>query len=198
MTSNYLTTSQAAHRLGVSVRTVQQWVERGMLTSWKTEGGHRRLDLSAVEALATRTASTQALAARERALKLLIVEDDAAMLRLYRARIALWELPVQIFSAPNGYEGLVMVGETQPQLLVCDLRLPGVNGFEIVRSLRRMDRYRTLDVVVVSGLAENEVQAHGGLPDRVELMGKPVDFQRLQSIACAALQQIGHPRSPTW
>lgn len=198
MTSNYLTTSQAAHRLGVSVRTVQQWVERGMLTSWKTEGGHRRLDLSAVEALATRTASTQALAARERALKLLIVEDDAAMLRLYRARIALWELPVQIFSAPNGYEGLVMVGETQPQLLVCDLRLPGVNGFEIVRSLRRMDRYRTLDVVVVSGLAENEVQAHGGLPDRVELMGKPVDFQRLRSIACGALQQFGDPRIPTW
>lgn len=189
MASNYLTTTQAARHLGVSVRTVQQWVERGLLTSWKTEGGHRRLDTSAVEAFVQQMATTQDAATRERALRLLIVEDDAAMLRLYRAHIARWPFPVHVFSAPNGYEGLVMVGETQPDLLVCDLRLPGVNGFEIVRSLRRMERYRALDIVVVSGLAGNEVQAHGGLPDHVELMGKPVDFLRLRSIACAALQK---------
>lgn len=196
MSSNYLTTSQAAQRLGVSVRTVQQWVERGLLSSWKTDGGHRRLDLSAVDALADQMATTQEAANRARALRLLIVEDDAAMLRLYRARIALWPFPVQVFSAPNGYEGLVMVGETQPDLLVCDLRLPGVNGFEIVRSLRRMERYRALDIVVVSGLAGNEVQAHGGLPDHVELMGKPVDFQRLQSIAGAARQRADRTVQP--
>ncbi|MBY0521377.1 MAG: helix-turn-helix domain-containing protein, partial [Sphingomonas sp.] len=40
----YCTTRDAAKILGVSVRSVQVWVEKGLLRAWKTEGGHRRVD----------------------------------------------------------------------------------------------------------------------------------------------------------
>lgn len=78
-----------------------------------------------------------------------------------------------------------MVGEAQPQMLICDLRLPGVNGFQIVRALREIPRYRALGIVVITGLEAIEVDAHGGLPQNVELMGKPIDFDRLEAIALA-------------
>ena len=50
-----LTTREAAMRLGVSLRTVQLWVEAGTLPAGRTPGGHRRIRLSAVEALAQRS-----------------------------------------------------------------------------------------------------------------------------------------------
>lgn len=116
-------------------------------------------------------------------LPVLVVEDEPVLLRLYQVKTAGWPFPVTLYSAPNGYEGLVMEGEVSPCLLICDLRLPGVNGFQIVRSLCAMDRYQDMAIVVVSGMPTNEIGAHGGLPPRVEAMGKPIDFGRLEAIA---------------
>lgn len=47
----YCSTREAAQRLGVSLRTVQLWVENGALRAWKTPGGHRRLSVSGVQAM---------------------------------------------------------------------------------------------------------------------------------------------------
>lgn len=45
----YCTTAEAARSLGVSIRTIQLWVDSGVLTAWKTVGGHRRILLDSVE-----------------------------------------------------------------------------------------------------------------------------------------------------
>lgn len=183
MAINYLTTREAAALLGTSVRTIQQWVEKGQLEGWKTEGGHRRIARSSVMR-ALKANDMQAKAEQLAAsLSVLIVEDDANLLKLYRTQMRVWPFDVKVYSAPNGYEALVMVGEVHPQLLVCDLRLPGVNGFQIVRALCDMTKFKEMGIVVVSGLPEPEINAHGGLPPRVEIMGKPIDFKRLQTIA---------------
>jgi len=183
MAINYLTTREAAALLGTSVRTIQQWVEKGQLEGWKTEGGHRRIARSSV-VRALKANDMQAKAEQMAAsLSVLIVEDDASLLKLYRTQMRFWPFDVKVYSAPNGYEALVMVGEVNPQLLICDLRLPGVNGFQIVRALCDMTKFKEMGIVVVSGLPGPEINAHGGLPPRVEVMGKPIDFKRLQAIA---------------
>lgn len=189
--SNYLTTRQAADKLGVSVPTVQQWVERGLLQSWKTEGGHRRISRASVLELL----ESQRRAGEESripyALPVLVVEDDAFQIACYRATLATWSFPVTIYVAPNGFEGLVLAGEVQPRLLICDLRLPGVNGFNVVRALCDMPRFSNVGIVVVSGMPLPEIEAHGGLPKRVEIMAKPADFARLERIA-EALYRAEH------
>lgn len=178
---NFRTTREAAKLLGVSVRTIQQWVEKGLLKGWKTDGGHRRICQASVQELVRRRQDHAT--SREYALPILIVEDDPTLLKLYRMQIAVWPFPTHIFTAPNGYEGLVMVGENAPALLVCDLRLPGVSGFQIVRYLSQINRYADMSIVVVSGLAHEEIEAHGSLPAKVEVIGKPIDFARLREIA---------------
>lgn len=183
MPGNYLTTRQAARLLGISVRTVQLWVDTGKLTGWVTQGGHRRLShTSVLEYLAQREAS-QSETDKSYRLPLLIVEDDLAIIKLYQTHVKTWPFGVQTFVTPNGYEALVLVGEVNPAMLICDLRLPGINGFQIVRALANMDRFSKLHMVVVSGLPAYEIEAHGGLPPGVEIMSKPIDFKRLQAIA---------------
>lgn len=188
--SNYLTTSEAAALLGVSVPTAQQWVERGLLQCWKTEGGHRRiLRASVLEVLGSQRQKA-ALAQAPYVLPVLIVEDDIHLIRLYRQHLSSWPFGTAVSVAPNGYEALVLVGEVRPRLMVCDLRLPGVNGFNVVRGLCEIDRFKDMGIVVISGLPTPEIDAHGGLPERVVVMGKPVDFSRLQTIA-ARLWKVG-------
>jgi excisionase family DNA binding protein len=185
MIDNYYTTRDAAKVLGISLRTAQQWLEKGYLKGWKTSGGHRRILRSSVsKLLAART--PVALAPPEpQSLQVLVVEDNEALLKLYRLQIARWKLPVLLYTAANGYEALVMVGKVAPDLLICDLRLPGVTGFQVVRALCDMERYSQLAIVVVSALPSEEIDAHGSLPARVHQMGKPIDFQRLEQIAQA-------------
>ena len=182
-TSNYLTTREAAALLGVSVPTAQQWVERGLLKSWKTDGGHRRiLHDSVLEVLESQRQKAE-LAQAPYVMPVLIVEDDIHLIQLYKVHMATWPFGTIPYVAPNGYEGLVLVGEVRPRLLICDLRLPGVNGFNVVRGLCEIERFKHMGIVVISGLPVPEIDAHGGLPARVEVMGKPVDFARLQMIA---------------
>lgn len=189
MVDNYCTTREAAEILGVSLRTAQQWVEKGYLQAWKTSGGHRRITRSSIEAALSERRRTTDSAPPAYALPILIVEDDAALLKLYRAQLSRWPFATAIYTAPNGFEGLVMVGECRPALLICDLRLPGVNGFQIVRWLSEIERYRDVRIVVVSGLPQGEIDAHGGVPGKVELMSKPIDFGRLQVIAHEVLTE---------
>ena len=183
MPNSYITTREAAKCLGVSLRTAQQWLEKGLLKGWKTNGGHRRISRDSVEQMQRQLSRQGPEPNLHNPLPILIIDDDAALLKLYRAHLSRWPFDVAIHSAPSGYEGLVMVGELSPVLLICDLRLPGINGFQIVRSLCEIDRLKSMAVVVVSGLPPEEIAAHGGLPPRAEVLGKPVDFVRLQAIA---------------
>ena len=180
---NYLTTKKAATLLQVSVRTAQQWVERGILEGWKTKGGHRRITHQSVLRVIDQRDKAARAKLQPGPLSLLIIEDDPSLLKLYRLQIARWPFEVTVYTAPNGYEGLIMVGEVLPSMLVCDLRVPGVNGFQIIRSLAGMPRFHKLKTVVVSGLPEPEIAALGGLPDDIVFLSKPIDFVRLQAIA---------------
>ncbi|MEN3373334.1 response regulator [Dechloromonas sp. ZS-1] len=182
-TKNYYTTREAAKLLAISVRTAQQWVDRKILEGWKTEGGHRRISAMSVDRLRHKSGQVSDGSFPAPSLRVLIIEDNQSMLRLYRINFSQWPFPAEIFSAPNGFEGLVMVGEIAPHLLICDLRLPGVNGFQIVRSLREMPRYRDLFIVVVSGMELTEIDAHGGLDNSIDFLEKPVSFKRLKFIA---------------
>jgi excisionase family DNA binding protein len=57
-----LTTREAGELLGIAVSTAQQWIENGLLPAWKTPGGHRRVRLSDVRALARARAGLAPLA----------------------------------------------------------------------------------------------------------------------------------------
>ncbi len=116
-------------------------------------------------------------------LHVVVIEDNEATLRLYQMRIEAWGFPVTLHTAPNGYEGLVLVGEILPDLLICDLRMPEVDGVQIINALCDLERYKNMAIVMVTGLPFSSIDARGGLPERVEKLGKPIDFDRLEKTA---------------
>ena len=199
-----LSTREAAERLGVALRTVQLWVEGGVLPAWKTAGGHRRISRVAVERLIDErsaalagdsprgglTPLTGSAPAGSR-LKLMVVEDEPDLLRLFTMVIAGWDLPIDVTPAGNGFEALLRMGQNCPDLLVTDLSMPGIDGFKMIASLRGVGSlFDDMDIVVVTGLSGAEIEQRGGLPDGVRVFHKPVPFDEIELLVRGRM--LGH------
>ena len=178
--SEFLTTRQAALRLGFSLGTVQNMVESGALEAWKTSGGHRRIPVASIEKLLARrrnlTPGTQDSGAP---LEILIAEDDPTLQLLYQLTMESWDLPIKLRIVGNGFEGLLQVGQQVPDILIADLMMPGMDGFEMIRNLRANPNLARMDIIVVSAIEREEI-AKKGLPSDVTVMGKPIPFHEIK------------------
>ena len=197
---SFCTTSEAANRLGVSVGTVQMWVESGLLPAWKTAGGHRRVLQDGIDqllrkpaVLAAPTAPAAPIAigkppeSHEDRLKVLVVEDDPSLLRLYQFHLSRWPMSPRLHIVSNAFAALLMMGREPPDLLISDLHMPGMDGFTMLKVLCEAPALKETRIVVVSGLSAADVAAQGGLPQGIEVLPKPIPFDQLLSIANAVL-----------
>lgn len=183
---DFCTTSDAAKLLDVCVKTIQLWAESGILQSWKTPGGHRRITRKSVQELITQRQSalsprSEQAAATPVTRQVLVVEDDKHARRLYELTVSHWGLPMQITIARDGFDALLKIGERQPDILITDLTMPGMDGFRLVAALRGDERYKAIHIVVVSGMSSSEIQK-SGLPEDVAVLAKPIPFNDLRAI----------------
>jgi len=178
---DYFSSREAAELLGVAVSTVQTWTNNGQLRAWVTGGGHRRIARNSVELMLRQ----QQVAAGESELKKLsvvVVEDNAQQLRMYEQQFQAWKMDVRLVTAKDGFEGSIKIGQTLPDVIIADLQMPKLDGFQMIRALKDLSDLQHSLIIVVTGLSENEIKARGGLPDGVHLFIKPVPFENIESL----------------
>lgn len=181
----YLSTRQAAQRLGVSLGTVQNMVESGALEAWKTAGGHRRIPVTSIDAVLARRRA--ALGKDNNGiLDLLIAEDEPMLRTLYEATIDSWNLPIRLRMVENGFDGLIEVGQRTPDILIADLMMPGMDGFEMIRRLREKPELAQMDIIVISAIERDQI-AEKGLPADVTVFGKPIPFHEIKGFVLGRL-----------
>ena len=193
----FCTTREAAMLLGVSVGTVQLWVESGLLKAWKTTGGHRRVMRDSVSALLQNKPEVMArqalvreypvpmapIALAMRRLSVLVVEEDPALIHVYDTAIKKWPWTPDLTIASNAMTALLKMGRQSPDLLITELNMSQLDGFEMLRAIRSTPWLDTTAIVVVSGLDAVQIAARGGLPPGIEVLPKPLPFERLLAIA---------------
>lgn len=200
--NDLMTTRQAGELLGVALRTVQLWVESGVLPAWRTAGGHRRIARSAVEKLAAeRSRKLQPGSQTEDtpsdpSIRILVVEDDPNLLHLFALVVKRWNFSVELTTASNGFEGLLRIGQVRPHMVVTDLNMPFMDGFEMLRAIKKPGTgCEDLVLVAVSAFSLDEIATKGGLPAGVRYFRKPVDYGKLREIAEQLLDRVGRPAS---
>ena len=92
--------------------------------------------------------------------KILVIEDDPATLRL--VDYSLRHEGYQVLKASNGLEGIRKVQEEKPDLLILDVMLPGMDGFEICHRLRSEPATAQLPILMLSAKAQ-EIDKDTGL-----------------------------------
>lgn len=179
---SYMTSRQAAQRLGVSLRTVQLWAEKGVLRAWKTAGGHRRIvEHSVNELLRQQRRAAEGNQYKDK-ITVVVVEDEAVQLEAYRLKFAEWDLPVELITAKDGYEGLLIIGRNKPDLVIADLSMPGMDGFQMIQAINESPALRHTQVIAVTGLSREEIIDRGGLPKGVQVYEKPVPFMEIEAM----------------
>ena len=184
---DYCGTSYAASLLGLSVATVQSLVEKGEITAWKTMGGHRRIALHSIQSYLTKN-SRQRLATQpnpQNCLRVLLVEDDEPTRELYQLEFESWKLPIDCTWMSSAMEALMDIASMRPDLLITDLSMPGVDGFEMLKALKRNIELADMQVIVISGLPRQAIDARGGFPEDAFMLQKPVNFDWLQGFMSA-------------
>ena len=82
-----------------------------------------------------------------------------------------------------------MMGRVSPDLLITDLSMPGMDGFEMLKVLSKAPEVAQTTIVVVSGLDAAAIETQGGIPAGIEVLPKPIPFERLHSIAVTVATQ---------
>jgi len=187
----FLSTREAAAKLGVALSTVQAWVETGILPAWKTAGGHRRIAADAVEAMRLRQQVVLGEGLAPEMLKVLVVEDDPVQREIYIRQFAEWRLPVRLLLAEDGFEGLMLIGRYAPDLIITDLVMPEMDGFKMIRRLKAPPAATHATIIVVTALMSFEIEAEGGLPPGIPVYQKPIPFAVLRSLVEHLSRRLG-------
>lgn len=164
----FLTTGEIAASCQVSIPTVKRWIREGYLTAFQTAGGHFRVtdeEFRRFQA-AHGIPSSEAAPARQALPRILIVDDDAALLETLRA-ILTSEQRYTVEVAGDGYEGLIKVGSFRPDLLVLDIRMPGLDGFQVCRRVKTDAAIRDTRILAMTG--------HGGRHTREQILEAGAD-----------------------
>lgn len=158
-----LTTFQAAKLCGVSHKSIERWIDSGLLRGFRTPGGHRRLNRSdLLEFVAHRRTDGNGAAPMERIgpVRVLIVGDepvaDPAITSQFDAtdRFA-------IESASSCFEAGILVERYRPQVLVIDLEMDSLDGAAIWHHIRNDATHSGVLVIAVTGSAEVARHASG-------------------------------------
>ncbi len=185
---NYCGTTYAAKLLGLSVGTIQSLVEKNELHAWKTQGGHRRISMPSIRQYQRKhNIPVSKPDANQQRLKMLVVDDDPVVREMFKNFALRCEMPVDCTAMSSGLEALIDMASLQPDLLIADLNMPGVDGFELLRTLRNNPQFRKMSCLALSALSQEEVDAKGGLPEGTIYMPKPVSMHWLNGFLAAIM-----------
>ena len=171
--SEWLTLGQAARFLGVAQSTIRKWSDQGRVPAFYTPGGHRRYRRSDLDDFLSRSGPAGAV---QQGPLVLIVDDDPTVREYVRVNLEMEGYTVR--EAGSAEEGLGVLEEVSPDLVLLDVMMPEVDGWEMLRRVQERHGVGAIPVVMFSGKVEQgaeEATARGAQG----FLGKPFDPQQL-------------------
>ena len=126
-----------------------------------------------------------------RAARILVVDDDPGIRAL--CSVVLGDEGHEVLEAADGLEGFERAVADDPDLLLLDIKMPVLDGFELAVALRRDARTRHLPFVFVTGEPEPDVQGHAFSVGALGFFAKPFDPSALVELVRRLLAQLNPP-----
>ncbi len=110
---------------------------------------------------------------RHNTVRILIVDDDPKNVKLMCGLLA--QDDYELVTASNGSEALKLVEENPPDLILLDVMMPGMNGYEVTRRLKEGSETRVIPIILITALDSPEDRAKGLEAGAEEFLTKPVN-----------------------
>jgi excisionase family DNA binding protein len=177
----YFTASEVARLLLVSANSVRVWTNKGLLKTELTLGGHRRFPRREIERLVKeRQARSQVV--KPEAFRVLIIDDDELLCEILQEGIKNAVPQAQVSVATDGFSGGMLARSTNPEIILLDLLMPGLDGFQVCRMLKADEVTRRIRIIAISG-SRNEADGVLICEAGAEvLLAKPLEIPTLIEI----------------
>jgi two-component system OmpR family response regulator len=131
---------------------VLNWIYDDALKAFTTYGGHYRVWPANIKKFLDSAGMDIPFDfVDDRNTHVLIIDDDINYAQSLKNAITI-EIPgVEVITTDDGYEGLLLIGEIKPQLVVLDIKMPKVDGFQVLELLRSRKIEHDMKILVVSG-----------------------------------------------
>ena len=175
--ADWLTLGQAARYLGVAQSTIRKWSDQGRLSAFYTPGGHRRYRLRDLDAFVAGSASGASAARSRPAPLVLIVDDDPRIREFVRVNLEMDGFAVR--EAGSAAEGLEALEAEPPDLILLDVMMPQVDGWEMLQRVRERHGVDSIQVIMFSGQVEDNGSDQAEASGAQAFLGKPFNPQEL-------------------
>lgn len=191
-----LTTTEAARRMRLSVSTVRVMVERGELTAWTTQGGHRRICSVSVQRWLASRAMTRVSEAGLEKVSEQLSEASCSRILIAGPRCETADCHQRLASAlpdavhcefaEDAFEVLLMTGLQCPDLLILCSGLQPIDGLALVRRLRLHAAFRRLPAVVLRSTGDGASRvAADTRPPGIVVWESPLPIERMRGLVDA-------------
>jgi len=189
--AKFYTTHQIANLIGVSERTVANWVDRGHLEAFRTPGGHRRVSPNGLRSFLQQQDMPVPQELRQD-VGILIVEDNPLVAETLKGYLVEGGLPYQVTTLGDGVSALIHIGNRKPKVVLLDILMPGMDGLEVCRKIRDNPDLADVRVLFVTGYTDIEPEKVKRETGALAVLFKPVHGEELRALVAKAVgQQAG-------
>ncbi len=191
------TTFETAKICRVSPLSIINWVNAGRLPAFRTPGGHRRIRREDLVRFMRDSGIPLPEELREGSgkPKVLVVDDEANIREVLSEHLATRSTPYEVQTAADGFEAGRLVATFRPEIVLLDLKMPGLDGFQICRTIKADPDTSNTVVIAMTGYYSPETEARILECGAVRCFAKPVDPSTLSSFIDSVFEQQAGAKS---
>jgi excisionase family DNA binding protein len=192
------TTFQTAKLCHVSPLSIINWVNAGRLPAFRTPGGHRRIRRDDLIRFMRENGMPLPDELREGSgrPKVLVVDDEASIREVMAEHFTTRGTPYEALAASDGFEAGRLMATFRPDVVLLDLRMPGLDGFQVCRTIKADPETSSTIVVAMTGYFSAETESRILECGAVRCFAKPVEPSTLSAFIDSVLEQpTSGPRS---
>jgi excisionase family DNA binding protein len=173
----WLTLGQAAKYLGVAQSTMRKWSDLGRVSAFYTPGGHRRYRRADLDQFLDRSGPSSGGGGASSGPLVLIVDDDEKLREYVRVNLEAEGYIVR--EASSAEDALGALGEESPDLILLDVMMPQVDGWETLRRIQEHTGVGAIPVIMFSGKVDEQSADEAKSRGAQGFIGKPFDPRSL-------------------
>jgi len=176
----FYTTGDIAEVFGVSRIAAYKWVKKGKISAFRIPGGRYKIEKKALLEFAKKSGLKPDVLEKEEWHKVLIVDDEELITQSIKAFLESRYPTFYINIASDGFEAGRLITKIVPDIIILDLFLPGVNGFQLCRKIKSDENTKHIKIIAITGYPTEEnikkIKEYGA--DAV--LGKPFEMGELE------------------
>jgi len=189
-TDEPLTIGEAARYCHVTPVAVWKWIKQGRLSAYRLPNGRYRIERAALrELMHARDLPIPPELLPSTARRILIVDDEPTTVEIIVRTLQRLGSAVELATANDGFVAGLQLATFKPHLLVLDLMMPHIDGFEVCRIVRHTPTAEFTKILVVTAYGSHENITRALQAGADDFLHKPIDIQQLTEKVQVLLQE---------